>query len=171
MLVTSTVVIPMIWLTNIMLQQTLLQVDQFARDLHDSLDARNLTEIIDVIFVSDHGMTDTSHPEHVYMDDFLGQDGLDAIAHSDGWPSMGIRFREGANASHYLQLLLKGSDENPEKFDVFTHDTMPERYHFANNERIAPIYVVPKMGYVLTTKAEGDTGMSKGVRVLSLLSN
>jgi hypothetical protein len=39
---------------------------------------------------------------------------------------------------------------------------MPERYHFAGTERIAPIYVIPKIGYVLTTHAEGDTGMSKG---------
>jgi len=46
--------------------------------------ARNLTEIVDVIFVSDHGMTDTSHPELVYVDDLLGEDGWKAIEHEDG---------------------------------------------------------------------------------------
>ena len=97
------------------------------------------------------------------MDDILGEEGLKDIEHEDGWPSMGIRFEPKANASHYLSALLEASAENPEKFDVYTKDTMPERYHFAQNERIAPIYVVPKIGYVLTTRAEGDTGMSKGV--------
>ena len=44
---------------------------------------RNLTDIVDVVFVSDHGMTDTSHPEWIYMDDILG-DGFKALEHVDG---------------------------------------------------------------------------------------
>ncbi|KAJ8457194.1 hypothetical protein ONZ45_g18411 [Pleurotus djamor] len=141
---------------------TLHQVDVFAKDLHSELAARNLTDIVDIIFVSDHGMTDTSHPELVFMDDIIGEEGLAAIEHEDGWPSMGLRFRPTANASHYLEMLLAASDANPEKFSVYTHETMPYRYHFSNNPRIAPIYVVPKMGYALTTHAEGNVGMSKG---------
>jgi predicted AlkP superfamily pyrophosphatase or phosphodiesterase len=141
---------------------TLVKVDLFAKDLHDSLAARNLTDIVDIVFVSDHGMTDTSHPEPVYMDDIMGEEGISAVAHEDGWPSMGLRFHSHANASKYLDELLQASDKNPDKFHVYTHETMPERYHFANNERIAPVYIVPKIGYILTTHAEGDTGMSKG---------
>ena len=45
---------------------------------------RNLTDIVDVAFVSDHGMTDTSHPELVYIDDILGEDGWQAVKHEDG---------------------------------------------------------------------------------------
>ncbi|KAH9047678.1 Phosphodiest-domain-containing protein [Lactarius hengduanensis] len=142
--------------------ETLRYVDGFVRDLHDSLVARNLTEIVDVIFVSDHGMTDTSHPELVYIDDLLGENGWKAVKHEDGWPSMGLHFDPSANASHYLDVLLTAAEDNSEKFDVYTPQTMPERYHFAHSSRIAPVYVVPKMGYVLTTRAEGDVGLSKG---------
>ena len=138
-------------------------MDTFAKDLHDSLAARNLTEVVDIIFVSDHGMTDTSHPELVYMDDILGAEGLNEIAHEDGWPSKGLRFKDNTNVSKYQEALLHASAANPDKFDVYTHETMPERYHFANHHRIAPIYVVPKIGYVLTTKEEGDVGTDKGV--------
>lgn len=145
-----------------------MQVDTFAKNLHDTLAARNLTDIIDIVFVSDHGMTDTSHPEHVYMEDILGEDGMKEIEHEDGWPSMGLRFNAKANSSKYLSLLREASDANPEKFSVFTHETMPERYHFSKNERIAPIYVVPEIDYVLTTRAEGDVGKSKGVSLLVL---
>lgn len=49
------------------------------------------------------------------------------------------------------------------KFDVFTRETMLDRWHFAHNDRIAPIYVVPKEGYVLTDHIENGAGMSKGV--------
>jgi len=108
----------------------LRDVDHFARDLQISLRARNLTDIVDIVFVSDHGMTDTSDPEMIFMDDILGEDGLAAIEHEDGWPAMGLRFYPSANATKYLDRLMKASSENPEKFNVYTHETMPTRYHF-----------------------------------------
>ncbi|TDL22192.1 Phosphodiest-domain-containing protein [Rickenella mellea] len=145
-----------------LVNKTLAEVDLFAKNLHNSLAQRNLSDIVDIVFVSDHGMTDTSHPELVYMDDILGEEGLAAIEHEDGWPAMGLRFYPQTNASHYLDVLLNAAAANSEKFDVYTHETMPWRYHFSNHKRIAPIYVVPKIGYALTTKAEGDVGMTKG---------
>ncbi|KAL1675125.1 alkaline-phosphatase-like protein [Schizophyllum commune] len=146
-----------------LVNKTLGYVDTFAKDLATSLAARNLTSIVDVVFVSDHGMTDTSNPEFIYVDDILGPDGMKAIAHVDGWPSMGIRWKEGTNVTEYLGRLEKAADAREDgAFDVFTHETMPERWHFAGIDRIAPVYVVPKMGYALTTHEEGEDGMSKG---------
>jgi len=54
-------------------QTTLVAIDLFALNLTKALSERNLTHIVDVIFVSDHGMTDTSHPTFVYVDDIIGQ--------------------------------------------------------------------------------------------------
>ena len=144
-------------------QDTLKTVDAFAKDLRAALETRNLTEIVDIIFVSDHGMADTSNPTWVYIDDYLGKQALDLIDHEDGWPSMGLRFSPKANSTTYLDILLEAAKNNSEKFDVYTHETMPERYHFSNSPRIAPIYIVPKYGYALSTRARGETGMSKGV--------
>jgi hypothetical protein len=76
---------------------------------------------------------------------------------------MGLHFKPSANVTQHLNKLLDAAANNSEKFDVYTHDTMPERYHFTHNTRIAPIYVVPKMGYAMTTSKE-DTGPSIGVR-------
>lgn len=59
-------------------------VDRFAKDLHTELVNRNLTEIVDIVFVSDHGMTDTSHPELIYVDEILGEEGMAFIEHDDG---------------------------------------------------------------------------------------
>ncbi|TFK24366.1 nucleotide pyrophosphatase [Coprinopsis marcescibilis] len=142
--------------------ETLVNVDLFAKHLTEALGARNLNAIVDIIFVSDHGMTDTSHPELIYLDDLIGLDGVNAITHADGWPAMGLRFREDTNVTQHLNALVEGSARHPDKFDVYTRENMPERWHFSDNERIAPIYVVPKIGYVLTTKAIGETGMNKG---------
>jgi len=65
-------------------QVTLKAVDEFARQVHDAIVQRNLTSIVDVIFVSDHGMTDTSNVQLVYLNDILGDDGVNAIEHEDG---------------------------------------------------------------------------------------
>ena len=101
-------------------QDTLKTVDLFAKNLQDALEVRNLTEIVDVIFVSDHGMTDTSNPEWVYIDDYLGKQALDFLEHEDGWPSMGLRFSPEANTTAYLGILLEAAKNNREKFDVRT---------------------------------------------------
>lgn len=38
-------------------------------------------------------MTDTSHPELIYIDDILGEDGWQAVKHEDG----GVLFTSGSN--------------------------------------------------------------------------
>ena len=138
----------------------------FAKDLHTALKIRNLTEIVDIVFVSDHGMADTSHPEWVYIDDYLDSKALDLIDHEDGWPSMGLRFSPEANSTAYLNILLEAAKNNSEKFSVYTRETMPERYHFSNNPRIAPIYIIPNYGYALTTRGRGESVIDKGVGLL-----
>lgn len=80
-----------------------------------------------------------------------------------GWPAMGLRFSPKADAGLYLNVLMEAAAASGGKFDVFTHDTMPLRYHFTHHERIAPIYVVPRIGYVLTDRIENGTGLNKGV--------
>ncbi|KAF9644291.1 Phosphodiest-domain-containing protein [Thelephora ganbajun] len=141
---------------------TLETVDLFTKGLHEALKTRNLTDIVDIVFVSDHGMADTSHPEWVYIDDYLDKQALDSIDHEDGWPSMGLWFSPEANSTAYLNILLEAAKNNSERFDVYTHETVLERYHFSHNSRIAPIYIVPKYGYALTTRGRGESGMSKG---------
>lgn len=71
-------------------QKTLQEMDLFVKDIYDSLSARNIADIVNIIFVSDHGMTDMSHPELVYIDDILGED-YSAIDHVDGSVSDLIR--------------------------------------------------------------------------------
>lgn len=80
---------------------------------------------------------------------------------------MGLRFAPKANSSRYLSVLTEAATASDGAFDVFTHDTMPARFHFAHNERIAPIYVVPRVGYVVTDRVENGSGLNKGVRPLS----
>ena len=116
-------------------------------------------------------MVDTTTFTDIYIDKILGEDGMQAIEHVDGWPAMGIRFRKGINESLYLSRLYEATKQY--QFDVFTHETMPRRWHFSKNERIAPIYIVPKVDHVLTTVKEGNKTGNPGVSgfLLCNLSN
>jgi predicted AlkP superfamily pyrophosphatase or phosphodiesterase len=157
----------------------LADIDKFAEKLQLQIEARNLTNILDIIFVSDHGMTDTSAPELIYLDDYIGTSGVRHIEHIDGWPALGLRFDEDLSERQTLQLVeklvtgaqLAGTFEVYARSDHFARgvaETMPERWHYDHNERIAPVWVVPKIGYVITTKAMGDDGMNLGVSSIFL---
>ncbi|GJJ13180.1 hypothetical protein Clacol_007431 [Clathrus columnatus] len=141
---------------------SLVYIDTFARDLHQALADRNLSEIIDIVFVSDHGMTDTRHVEFIYLEKLIGQDLVDAIEHVDGWPSMGLRFHNKTDMSKALEFLTAAATNMPDKLSVYTTETMLERYHFNHNPRIAPLYIVPNIGYAVTTEKEGPSRMTKG---------
>ena len=83
---------------------------------------------------------------------------------------MGFRFDTPANAVKYHRVLEDAAAASGGKFAVYTHDSMPARWHFVQNERIAPVYVVPRIGYALTDRVENGSGMNKGVRALLLVS-
>lgn len=167
---------------------SLAAIDLFARNLTQALGERNLTHIVDIIFVSDHGMTDTSQPTWVYVDEIVGQP-WKGVTKMDGWPSMGLRFTPDTNVTEALERLCEYTLTHPDQFDVFTTESfstdpgtslvdlnafnygkmsagtvepMPERYHFSHNYRIAPVWIVPRIGYALTDRTDGENGMSTG---------
>jgi hypothetical protein len=127
----------------------------------------------DIIIVSDHGMTDTSKPKFIFMDSdsMLGPELYAAVTHEDGWPAMGLRFRTAEDEAAALKRLRAAeAGAYAGAIDVYTRETMPQRYHFAASPRIAPLYVVPRIGYALTNAVENGAGMSKGVRFVQALS-
>ena len=81
---------------------------------------------------------------------------------------MGLRFKPGANVTKYIELLQSAAAANPGKFNTYTPDTMPEGYHFTNNNRIAPVWVVPNITYILTDRKTGDSHMPNGVSGIAL---
>ncbi|EJD41238.1 Phosphodiest-domain-containing protein [Auricularia subglabra TFB-10046 SS5] len=137
-------------ISDALAQITLEAVDEFARDVPKD---------VDVIFVSDHGMTDTSKQRLLFLDDpeLLGGDAA-RIVHHDGWPSMGLRFSEEADIPGVVARLQAYAEANPMRFKVYTASTMPERWHFnpLNSERIAPVWIVPELGWGVGLRSGGS---------------
>jgi predicted AlkP superfamily pyrophosphatase or phosphodiesterase len=133
---------------------TIADADNMLTLLVEGLLARNLTEIVNIIVVSDHGMATTSTSRAIQLDDLID---LSLVDHIDGWPLRGLRLKNPDRDVPILhEQLLEASKQHPGAFDVYTKETMPERYHFTNNERISPLWVVPKTGWAVVEKTDID---------------
>jgi len=135
------------------IRATIAAVDTMLDQIFEGLEERNLTDIVNVIIVSDHGMATTDVSRMMQIDDLVDLDKVDRI---DGWPLSGIRPKNPDD----LQVLydeVKEKTKNNPNVEVYLRDKdMPERYHFSNNERIAPLWIVPKTGWAIVQRSEFD---------------
>lgn len=139
------------------IRDTIKRVDKMLNDLFMGLADRNLTKIVNVIVVSDHGMATTSTDRLIQLDDLIDLSLVDRI---DGWPLYGLRPKNPADLQGLYDKLLVEANQN-DHFDVYVKETMPERYHFSNNDRIAPLWVIPKTGWAIVHKEDFDVEAAK----------
>ncbi|TVY39501.1 putative pyrophosphatase/phosphodiesterase [Lachnellula subtilissima] len=124
------------------IKTTINDVDTMLDQLFQGLDERNLTSIVNV----------------VVLDDLMD---INLIEHADGWPLYGLRPKNPADLQGLYDTLAESSAQN-HNFEVYLRDeNMPERYHFSNNERIAPLWIVPKTGWAIVTKEEFNVADAK----------
>lgn len=133
------------------IRATIHEVDKMLNMLFQGLESRNLTHIVNVVVVSDHGMATTDTNRLIQLEDLVDRS---LIEHTDGWPLYGLRPKNPAHLQGLYDSLARKSLDNPH-FEVYLRDkNMPERYHFWNNQRIAPLWIVPKTGWAIVTKDE-----------------
>ncbi|KAK7985260.1 type I phosphodiesterase/nucleotide pyrophosphatase [Apiospora saccharicola] len=135
------------------IRSTINDVDHMLDQLFHGLEKRNLTDIVNVIIVSDHGMATTDVTRMIQLDDVVD---LDKVAHVDGWPLVGIRPKNPKDLQVLYEQALGKLKNNP-NYEVRLKDKdMPERYHFSKNDRIAPLWIIPKTGWAIVKKEEFD---------------
>ncbi|KAJ9612803.1 uncharacterized protein PV06_08436 [Exophiala oligosperma] len=135
------------------IRATIADVDSMFVSLVEGLYARNLSEIVNLVVVSDHGMATTSNDRLVQLDDLID---MSLVDHIDGWPLRGMRLKDPDRDVPILYEQLSKEAAKAGSFEVYTLETMPERYHFSNNDRIAPLWVVPKTGWAIVEKSDFD---------------
>lgn len=128
-------------------------VDAMLASLFRGLEARNLTSVVNIIVVSDHGMASTDASRVLQLEDLLD---TSLVAHFDGWPHYGIRAHNATDLPTLYQQLVKASENHDHAFDFYHRADIPARYHFQGNPRIAPLWLFPRTGYAIATKADFD---------------
>lgn len=138
------------------IQNTIAGVDSMLLSIFTGLANRNLTKIVNIVLVSDHGMATTSIERLIQLDDLID---LNLVSHMDGWPLYGLRPKNASDLLPLYETLLAAQTPN---FEVYLRDVnMPERYHFSHNPRIAPLWLVPKTGWAIVHKADFDVSLAK----------
>ncbi|KAH7124049.1 alkaline-phosphatase-like protein [Dendryphion nanum] len=143
------------------IRETIQNADVMIGSILAGLEQRNLTDIVNVVVVSDHGMATTDVSRLIQLEDLVDPK---EIEHIDGWPLYGLRPKKLEDLDRLYGQLVEKAKTNP-NFDVYLRDkNMPERYHFSQNERIAPLWIVPKTGWAIVTKDEFNVeeGKKKG---------
>ncbi|KAK5081258.1 hypothetical protein LTR05_008052 [Lithohypha guttulata] len=135
------------------IRATIASADNMLTLLVEGLLQRNLTEIVNLVVVSDHGMATMSAHRMVQLDDLID---MNLVDHLDGWPLRGLRLKNPDRDVPVLYKQLSDAAKKHGTFDVYTRDTMPERYHFSQNPRIAPLWIVPKTGWLVIEKEDFD---------------
>ncbi|KAG9954801.1 Phosphodiest-domain-containing protein, partial [Aureobasidium melanogenum] len=140
------------------IRSTISSVDSMLGQLFSGLEQRNLTDIVNIIIVSDHGMATTSTSRLIQLDDIID---MSVIERTDGWPLYGLRPKNDSDIEP-LYNQLKQEAANMDGFDVYLKDRdMPDRYHFSQNDRIAPLWVIPWTGWAIVVKEEFDVVQAK----------
>ncbi|KAI1779140.1 ectonucleotide pyrophosphatase/phosphodiesterase family member 3 [Hypoxylon cercidicola] len=140
------------------IRSTISQVDTMLDQLFHGLEERNLTNIVNVIIVSDHGMATTDVSRMIQIEDLVD---IDKVEHLDGWPLVGIRPKNPDDLQLLYEQAAEKGKSNP-NFDVYLRDKdMPERYHFSNNKRIAPLWIIPKTGWAIVRRSEFNIAEAK----------
>lgn len=156
-------------ISGLNLTDALTYVDDFVRLMQLELQKRHLSNIANLIIVLDHGMAPTSDERLLFLDDIID---MSKIEHTDGWPLVGMRPIEGVSVDElYGELSRNLKNVN---FEVFKVEDLPAEWNFGGqindhrfNYRLAPVWIVPKVGYSVTThkqfEANGNTYTPKGV--------
>ncbi|KAG5985988.1 hypothetical protein E4U54_005681 [Claviceps lovelessii] len=140
------------------INSTIRSVDTMLGNLFHGLQARNLSHIVNIIVVSDHGMATTDTSRLLQLEDLVD---TSKIEHMDGWPLYGLRPKLDQDIPLLYAQLQEKAATNPH-FDVYLRDeNMPPEYHFSRNNRVAPLWIVPKTGWAIVQKHELDVEQAK----------
>ncbi|MFH1196406.1 MAG: ectonucleotide pyrophosphatase/phosphodiesterase [bacterium] len=109
--------------------------------LYKGITALGLKDSINVILISDHGMTEVSLDRLINLETILS--GLDFSAYDNG-PVVMIFPDESSTSEIYDRL-----KQNENHYKVYLKDNIPDYYHFSKHPFIAPIILIADLGWTI----------------------
>lgn len=123
--------------TNLAIQK----LDSTLGLLFSKLKMINFLDQVNIIVVSDHGMTSVDNQRMINIEKILGD--LEYRLQGYG-PVMMVDCEENLKDKVFTKLL-----EDKEHYEVYLKENIPDFYHFKNHSFISPIILVADMGWTL----------------------
>jgi predicted AlkP superfamily pyrophosphatase or phosphodiesterase len=141
-------------------REAVMREDAYLGRLLRGLERRALLDRVDVIVVSDHGMSAVNNRRVVFVDDYISLDHVEII---DINPTLGLFPNPGKEESVYRAL----ASAHP-RLQVYRREQTPERWHYRDHPRIPPIVGVVDEGWqvmrrqrladIVARRVRGDGG-------------
>ncbi len=119
------------------------RIDRLIGGFVDSLAVRGLADRVNLIVLSDHGVTASPTDRMIYLDDYLD---LSLVDIQDWNPVAAIDPRPGREAEVYSRL----ARAHPH-LSVYRKAEVPARFHFRAHPRITPIVAIADEGWTITS--------------------
>jgi predicted AlkP superfamily pyrophosphatase or phosphodiesterase len=120
-------------------REAVLRLDGYLGQLTEGLERRALLDGVNIVVVSDHGMSATSTSRVVILDDYIS---LDDVAISDLNPTLGVFPKRGKEEAVYRML----ANGHP-RLKVYRRHQTPGHWHYRDHPRIPPIVGVMDDGW------------------------
>jgi predicted AlkP superfamily pyrophosphatase or phosphodiesterase len=125
--------------------EAVLKIDGLIGYLQEKIEEAGLDKSLNIILLSDHGMSDLSEERVIFLEDLIDLNDVEVM----DWTPVGlIRPKEGKKEEVFEAL-----KEKEENYSVYLKEDMPERYHFKNHYRIPEIILIADPGYSITNRS------------------
>ncbi len=137
--------------------EALRRSDAWLGELLAGLDARGLADRVNLVVVSDHGMSDTTLDRVVVLDDYIS---LGDVRVVDVNPTLGLFPKPGKEDAVYRALRTA----HP-RLKVYRRHQTPKHWHYRDHPRIPPIVGTVDEGWQVMTRATYQRLKARGVTV------
>ncbi|XP_078036334.1 bis(5'-adenosyl)-triphosphatase enpp4 isoform X1 [Augochlora pura] len=126
----------------------LRKLDNITKYLHYKIEQHGLHDL-NVVHLSDHGMAAVKLDRIIDLTKYINSSDYKFVGTSPGlhiFPNPG---KEDA-----IYQALKQAAEKTMTFKVYKREEIPQKYHYGNNTRVGPIFVIAEVGYAFQNLLE-----------------
>jgi predicted AlkP superfamily pyrophosphatase or phosphodiesterase len=134
-------------------RQAVEAADKGIGELLAALRERGIEEQVNLIVVSDHGMSPVSAKRNVVLDDYLDMQSVEVV---DVSPVLALRPKDGNVEALYEKV------KHVPHAKAYLATNTPQRWHFSDNHRITPVILVADDEWSLNSREWLKTHQVKG---------
>ena len=137
-------------------RNAIVRADRYLGRLLRGLERRSLTDRVNIVVVSDHGMAAVSTDRVVVLDDYISLEDVDV---ADINPTVGL-FPKAGKEDQVYRALVKAHP----RLHVYRRASTPESWHYRDHPRIPPIVGVVDEGWQMLRRTTVAAILARTIR-------
>ncbi|OAD61524.1 Ectonucleotide pyrophosphatase/phosphodiesterase family member 5 [Eufriesea mexicana] len=119
----------------------LRKLDNITRYLHNKIEYHGLHDL-NIIHLSDHGMASVKLDRIIDLTKYINSSDYKYVGTSPG-----LHIFPNTGKEETIYQALKQASLETKTFRVYKREEIPKKYHYSNNTRVGPIFIIAEVGY------------------------